>query len=104
MNELERALYSAPSIHTPYCVFCGRPATNDHHVVFRSQGGKDGATISVCGMGNACGCHGLLHQRKLHVRFIDGNWEYLRTPEPTKYQNALEMKGWRRLLWDKQNG
>ena len=97
MNELEKALYSAPSIHSDRCVFCGRPATNQHHVVFRSQGGKDGATISVCGMGNASGCHGLLHQRKLHVRY-EGVWQYLRTKEPTKYQDALSMDGWR-CLW-----
>lgn len=96
MNELQKALCSAPSIRTPYCVFCGRSATNQHHVVPRSQGGTDGATISVCGMGNASGCHGKLHSHTLHVRYTDA-WEYLETPQPTKYQDALAMEGWRRL-------
>lgn len=95
MNELEKALYNAPSIHQETCIICGRPATNQHHVVFRSQGGEDGATVSVCGMGNASGCHGLLHQRKLHLRYKDGEWQYLRTKHPMKYQFALAMKGWR---------
>ena len=94
MNELEKALMQEPSITSPYCVFCGRPATNQHHVVFRSQGGKDGPTLSVCGMGNASGCHYLLHQRMLHVRYEDG-WQFLTTNRPTKYQDALSMDGWR---------
>lgn len=96
MNELERALLSAPSIHTETCVFCGRRATNQHHVVFRSQGGGEGPTVSVCGMGNASGCHGLLHRRMLHLRY-EGGWQFLRTGEPTKYQDALAMEGWRDL-------
>ena len=97
MNLLEKALMEAPSINAPYCVFCGRRATNNHHVVFRSQGGKDGPTLSVCGLGNASGCHGLLHQRKLHVRYVNNEWQYLETKEPTKYQTALSMEGWRSL-------
>ena len=96
MNLLQQALYSAPSIRTAYCVFCGRPATNQHHVVPRSQGGTDGATLSVCGLGNASGCHGKLHSHKLHVRYQDG-WQYLETKQPTKYQDALSMDGWRNI-------
>lgn len=94
MNELEKALYHAPSLHSPYCVICGKPATNQHHVVFRSQGGEGGATVSVCGFGNASGCHGKLHNRTLHLRFTD-RWQYLETDKPTKYQTALAMSGWR---------
>ena len=47
-------------------------------------------------MGNASGCHGKLHSHTLHVRYIDG-WQYLETSQPTKYQDALAMSGWRNL-------
>ena len=96
MNNFEKQLMQAPSIRTPWCVFCGKKATNYHHVVFRSQGGEKGPVLSVCGLGNASGCHGKLHSRKLHVRYTD-RWEYLETEEPTKYQTALGMEGWKPL-------
>ena len=94
MNLLYEALMDKPSIEHEYCPFCGRPATNRHHIVPRSQGGHDGPTVTVCGMGNASGCHGEFHNRRLHLRYTD-RWEYLRTREPTKYQTALGMEGWR---------
>ena len=94
MNELEKALFYAPSLVSDTCVICGKPATNQHHVVFRSQGGSDGATVSVCGFGNASGCHGKLHHRTLHLRYTD-RWQFLETDKPTKYQTALSMDGWR---------
>ena len=93
MNELQKPLFAAPSIESESCPFCGKPATNRHHIVPRSQGGSKGATVTVCGMGNASGCHGLIHAHRLHLRFIEGRWEYLRT-EPMKYEKALEMEGW----------
>ena len=96
MNELQKVLFNAPSIETEYCPFCGKPATNRHHIVPRSQGGSKGATVTVCGMGNASGCHGLIHAHRLHMRFIEGRWEYLKT-EPMKYEKALEMEGWKPL-------
>lgn len=96
MNLLDEPLYNAPSIELPYCPFCGKPATNRHHIVPRSRGGKGGATVTVCGMGNASGCHGKLHSHLLHLRYADV-WEYLETEQPTKYQNALSMDGWRSL-------
>lgn len=46
------------------CQICFvRRATNAAHVVARSQGGDDWIDnlLGVCGMGNAAGCHGLLH-------------------------------------------
>lgn len=96
MNELQKTLFSAPKIVASECPFCGRPTTNRHHIIPRSQGGHDGPTIDVCGMGNASGCHGKLHQHLLHLRYT-GEWEYLETKEPTKYQDALAMDGWRSL-------
>ena len=96
MNELDKALMNAPSIESMWCPFCGRIATQKHHIVPRSRGGKDGPTVNVCGLGNASGCHGKLHQHRLHLRYTD-EWEFFETSEPTKYQDALEMDGWQRL-------
>ena len=60
-------------------------------------------------------CHGKVHHRLLHFRWvkaapygseqermanpakIGGHWEYLETEEPTKYQEALALDGWRPL-------
>ena len=96
MNEYEKELMKAPSIEGNHCAFCGRPATERHHVVPRSQGGSKGPTIPVCGMGNASGCHGLLHAHKLHPTYSELlGWEYIYTQEPMKYEKALEIKdGW----------
>ena len=96
MNELQKALFFAPKIVASECPFCGRPTTNRHHIIPRSQGGKDGPTIDVCGMGNASGCHGKLHSHLLHLRYTH-EWEFLETREPTKYQDALAMDGWQSL-------
>ena len=98
-----------------------------HHMVFRSAGEmyvngirKPHPCISLCGFGNnlkdADGryyCHGLAHHRMLHFRWIDakpqlpdmngganfgtGHLEFLVTDEPTKYADALEMDGWKRI-------
>lgn len=95
MNLLDAELMGKPSIELPWCPFCGRPATNRHHIVYRSRGGKDGPTVTVCGTGNS-GCHGKFHEHRLHLRYRDG-WEYLETEGPTKYQTALEMEGWRKI-------
>ena len=94
MNELEKPLMDAPELVRPWCVVCGRKATNKHHVIPRSHGGSNGPVLSLCGFGNQSGCHGLAHEYRLHFRFT-GRWEYLKTKKPTKYQNALESKGWR---------
>lgn len=85
-----------PSIRQERCVICGAPAREQHHIVPRSQGGKDLPTISVCGWGNATGCHGLFHAHLLHIRWNDqtGWYEWLRTPKPVKDSDAWEMEGW----------
>lgn len=101
MNEYQRALMEAPSVKSIRCVFCGRPATSQHHVVPRSQGGTKGPTVSVCGFGNESGCHGLLHAHRLHLTHSDLlGWEYLHTEEPTKYERAIRMRGWRAIRSD----
>ena len=99
MNRRQEAMMALPSIEVCrggriVCPFCGRPATNRHHVVPRSQGGHDGPTVAVCGMGNASGCHGALHAHRLHLRPDgEGWWEWLLT-EPMKDDAALSMPGW----------
>lgn len=95
MNNLQRELMDKPSIFRDRCPFCGNLTQNNHHIVPRSQGGHNGPTVSVCGMGNTGGCHGKLHQHRIHLRWNNG-WEWLET-EPMKYDKALEMDGWRKL-------
>ena len=96
MNELQKALFDKPSIYSHECPFCGKPATNRHHIIPRSQGGLNGPTIDVCGFGNASGCHGRLHSHYLHLRYENG-WKFLETEQPTKYEVALTMDGWQSI-------
>ena len=95
MNEYDKALMDKPSIETSVCCICGfRLASNRHHIVPRGRGGSRGPTVTVCGWGNSSGCHGLLHGHRAHLRY-DCGWEVLVTDEPTKYEKALGMEGWR---------
>jgi len=100
---------------------------NQHHMVFRSagdlyRGGREvpKPTITLCGFGNnlrdAGGrywCHGLAHHRMLHFRWVPsppsfkghngdaqmggGHLEYLRTDDPTSYETALQLGGWKKV-------
>lgn len=99
MNEHQRSLMGRPDVKAVdgLCPFCLRPATNRHHVVPRSQGGADGPLAEVCGLGNASGCHGLLHSMMLHLDWR-GGWVYLITDEPTKDHVAMEMDGWEPVI------
>lgn len=121
LPEILRPLMDGVSVDVPFCAVCGRAwPLNRHHVVRRGAGNlyRNGVarpkpTITLCGSGNTGGCHGLAHANRLHFRWVEtrqpmhegpfattvrtGHWEYLITPEPTKYQQALELPGWRRL-------
>lgn len=118
LPEILRPLMDGVSVTLPFCAVCGRTyPLNQHHVVRKGAGKlfRDGIeipkpTITLCGAGNTSGCHGLAHQNRLHFRWVraegrksrphsfgSGHWEYLVTDEPTKYQAALEMDGWRQL-------
>ena len=124
LNEYEKALMRGCSVSydPPRCAVCGRTyPVERHHVVKRSQGGTDGPTVMLCGMGNnlkdADGrylCHGRAEHRMLHFRwhareisestwetkggfYGEGWWEYLETKVPMKYENALKLGGWKRL-------
>lgn len=98
-----------------FCAICGRQfPTEKHHIVRRSAGelldenGKKvpKPLIQLCGFGNnlkdADGryfCHGLAHANMLHFRNTGGRLEYLITAEPCKYQEALQMQGWKQRGW-----
>lgn len=99
MNRYQEHMMGKPSIETEGCAFCGRPVQSRHHIVPRSQGGKDGPTVTVCGFGNEGGCHGLLHSHRLHLRWGDDtqSWEYFRTAQPTKYDAVIGKDGWKAL-------
>lgn len=71
------------------CVVCGAYAHDKHHVVPKGMGGVPRALerripkLLLCGNGNASGCHGLAHQKRLHLNWSDSmGWCYLLTDEP----------------------
>ena len=94
-----------PSINTGHrCAICGRTSgpIEMHHIVFRSQGGKSGPTVTLCGFGNnlrdgdgKCWCHGLAHAYRLHFWWDGGEWSYLITDKPMKLEKALGLDGWK---------
>ena len=120
LPELLRPLMAGTSVTMNRCAICGRRwPLNQHHVVRRGAGKvwRGGVevpkpTITLCGSGNASGCHGLAHANRLHFRWVEnrhpaqayaaptvpgGHWEWLLTDEPTPYAEALGMDGWRKL-------
>lgn len=128
VDELMLPMMGKPSVEkvdnagNPVCAICGSPhPLNRHHIVRRGAGkvvqrGRElkKPTVTLCGIGNTCGCHKLAHDGRLHFRWVPkidkafynrsartnlvcGHWEYLITEDPTKYQDALGMKGWRKL-------
>lgn len=74
-----------------------------HHVIPNDR--KNSPALSLCGMGNASGCHGAAHAHRLHFRAVEvklwsgdtvKRWEYLWTDEPMKEDAAHEIRdGWR---------
>lgn len=107
MPKLWWPLMLGHTVSQRYCVVCGRAyPLNQHHVVKRSQGQlyRGGRvvkkpTLTLCGSGNTSGCHGKAHSGRLHFKYEDGEWLYLET-EPMKYQDALELEGWRPIHED----
>lgn len=79
MPSDERKLLGLPSYVSPYCLCCGEKATNQHHVIQKGMGGRTKTieklipTVSLCGFGNASGCHGLAHSGHLRI-WHDGEW------------------------------
>lgn len=101
LNEFDAYLMECPSVEgreDGMCAICkSRPATNRHHIVPRSHGGEGGPTIPVCGMGNTSGCHGMLHDGRLHLWYSGGFWAYRYDALGSKIEAALETRGWREL-------
>lgn len=122
LPEMWWPLMAAPSISTPCCAVCGRGGHLErHHMVKRSAGrlwlpsGVEAPkpTVTLCGHGNADGCHGKAHAGLLHFRFVradsaagwdeggvmihGGHVEFLLTDEPCDYLTALGMDGWKPL-------
>lgn len=123
LDRVYQPLMQAPTIRLDRCAICGRTwPLNQHHLVWRSWGNlyRDGVlvkkpTITLCGDGNnlygldANGnrvkwCHGKAHHRYIHFRWAPhpeyanaGHLEYIELDEPTKYQDAVAMDGWRPL-------
>ena len=96
LNAYERELLGKPNVLTEGCAVCGRPATNEHHVIFKGSGGmsreleRKVPKIRLCGNGNVDGCHGEVHHRRLFFRWVDGaGWQYQRTLKPTKVDDAM---------------
>ena len=96
MNAYDARNMQGDTVISDRCLFCGRMSTEQHHVVYRSRGGKSGPTVPVCGWGNTSGCHGMIHQHCLHVRWNGEWWEFLKTDEPCKDDVADGMRGWRK--------
>lgn len=114
-------LMGKPSIKAHRCVVCGCTyPLNNHHIVRRSAGKMyvngielEKPVITLCGSGNASGCHGLAHENRLHFRWVTvpqkavekglptingGHWEYKIFDEPIKYIDAIKSdRGWKRI-------
>ena len=95
-NVKRDRLIGKPSIESLCCPFCGRIATNRHHIVPKGMGGTSEAaripTVTVCGMGNASGCHGKLHQNLLELDWDEdaGWWRY-------RYTTGTDT-GWKAVM------
>jgi len=111
MNAFLRRLLDKPSvIGSGRCAVCGRPSSNNHHVIQKGMGGVGRETekriplIELCGNGNVSGCHGLAHSGILHLYWEEGmgGWVFWRSPEPMKDFDAwwdhsdeyLPVPGW----------
>lgn len=123
LPEFLRPLMDGTTLRLDHCAVCGKTyPLNQHHIVRRGAGKlyHDGhevqkPCITLCGSGNASGCHGLAHANRLHFRWVPshrgqsrksalrnvwagcGHWEFLLLDEPTDYLTALGMGGWQRL-------
>lgn len=116
-----RPMMEGETVRAPFCVVCGATwPLNQHHVIRRGAGNvyRGGValpkpTLTLCGSGNAGGCHGLAHSQRLHFRWVKtaqgsgsyygtrvsgGHWEWLRTDEPTDELAAQGVEdGWERI-------
>lgn len=115
LNELLIPLLDLPTVKTDHCIVCGRRfPLEQHHPIRRGAGkaydenGKEipKPTITLCGFGNTLKgpdgylCHGMTHHHLLHFKEMNGKWAFLITEEPTRYESAINMEGWRYCFED----
>lgn len=73
-NKETKKLLDVPGIKSESCVVCGRPATDQHHVVQKGMGGVPAEverripTVSLCRR-----CHTEVHQGHIKFRY-DLGW------------------------------
>ena len=81
-----------PDLVRPWCVWCGKPASNLHHEPPKGLGGTKShrAVISLCGSGTT-GCHGLRHA---------GRVEFGYDAEAGRWYGRWSGGEWRPLLED----
>lgn len=93
-------LVGAEDVKQKRCVVCGKTATNKHHVIERSEGSLLGGrkihkpVVTLCGSGTT-GCHGKVHEGRLHLDWRNGEWEFLETEEVTSQKHAYKLDGWK---------
>lgn len=118
MSRLSAHNMRGQSERPGWCIVCGRPYPEGHHVVARSLGGGNGPVVELCGRGNnlrdADGNllhHGAAETHRLWLWWHDGTdsdiapkclrgcgygrWAYILADEPCRYEEAAEMEGWR---------
>lgn len=94
LNAFLASLLGKPHLRIGRCVVCGRiQPLNGHHVIVGRRDDPENPVLDLCGSGTTL-CHGDAHRRELHFRWRD-RWEYLRTERAAKYENVLEMEGWK---------
>lgn len=123
MPRIYWELMLASTVRKRYCCVCGmNNPLNQHHIVPRSRGNLVDPhgmelvkpTVTLCGNGNASGCHKLAHSGMLHFRWFPkdarnvfgdpmgmqglGRLHYLITDEPTDYVEAYGMDWWQPIL------
>lgn len=99
------ALLDAPSLIQDACCVCGMPATNNHHVVPKGLGGMsgtEGPRVSLCGMGNASGCHRLAHGMGLTFGYDKGGWYF--TAAIARAVDDINTRRHISGLWDVYSG
>lgn len=69
---------SWPDYGRDWCIVCGRPHPNLHHMPPIGSGRRSewkGALLALCGSGTT-GCHGAFHAGELELRYMDGRWHW----------------------------